>query len=90
MNQPLIEPNAQKAEPAKRFAAMAQRIDDNIGEPFGGAVVIVPPGGGESIEILMLDPHADLAMFWSAISTKIGIALQALEAEKRQRGGFGR
>lgn len=91
MNEPLVETRQPNA--ADRFAAMAVRIAHMNASPasagFGGAVVIVPPGGSEPIEILMLDPHADLAMFWGTIRTKIDIALGAAEAEKRNQRGFG-
>lgn len=87
MNQPLIE--GRSNDPDKRFADMAKRIVDNTGHPFGGAVVIVPPSGGEPIELLMLDPHADLAMFWSTIMSKIQIQLGLVETDKRRQGGFG-
>ena len=42
--QPLIERPDQKL--AERFRAMAGRIERNPSE-FGGACVIIPPGGGE-------------------------------------------
>ena len=87
MNQPLIE--GRHNDPAKRFADMAQRITDNAHHSSGGAVVIAPPAGGDPIEILMLDPHADLAMFWSTIMSKIQIQLGQAEAEKRRQSGFG-
>jgi hypothetical protein len=91
VNQPLVE--SRGIAPATRFSAMADRIKHMEASPtaggFGGAVVIVPPSGGEPIEILMLDPHADLAMFWSTIMTKIQMQLGMAEAEKRRQGGFG-
>jgi hypothetical protein len=87
MNQPLVEPRDNTA--ADRFTAMADRITQNAAQPFGGAVVIVPPGGGTAIELLMLDPQADIAMFWSAITTKIGIIMEGLQQEKRRQQGFG-
>lgn len=91
MNQPLVE--NRNADPAKLFANMADRIKHMGSSPalagFGGAVVIVPPTGGDPIEILMLDPHADLAMFWGTIRTKIDIALANAESEKRRQAGFG-
>jgi hypothetical protein len=87
VNQPLVEPRDNTA--ADRFTAMAERITQNAAQPFGGAVVIVPPGTGSAIEMLMLDPNSDLAMFWSTIRTKIDILLASAEAEKRRQQGFG-
>jgi hypothetical protein len=87
MNQPLVEQRAN--DPAKHFEDMARRVTDNQNHPFGGAVVIVPPGGQAPIEMLMLDPNSDLAMFWATIKTKIEILLASAEAEKRRQQGFG-
>jgi hypothetical protein len=87
VNQPLVEPRAN--DPAKPFEAMAERIAQNASQPFGGAVVIVPPAGAAPIEMLMLDPASDLAMFWATIKTKIEILLATAEAEKRRQAGFG-
>ena len=91
MNQPLVE--GRDSDPARLFSNMADRIKHMSASPaaggFGGAVVIVPPGSADPIEILMLDPHADLAMFWGTIRTKIDIALANAEAEKRRQAGFG-
>ena len=91
MNQPLVEPRDRGA--ATLFSNMSERIKHMSASPaaggFGGAVVIVPPGSADPIEILMLDPHADLAMFWGTIRTKIDIALANAEAEKRRQAGFG-
>jgi hypothetical protein len=87
VNQPLVE--GRQNDQAKSFTAMAERIEQNATQPFGGAVVIVPPGTGQAIEMLMLDPNSDLAMFWSTIRTKIDILLASAEAEKRRQAGFG-
>ena len=87
MNQLLVE--TRNNDPAKCFSAMADRITKNADQPFGGAVVIVPPTPGQSIEILMLDPNSDMALFWGTIRTKIDIALANAEAEKRRQAGFG-
>jgi hypothetical protein len=87
MNQPLVE--SRTNDPAKHFEDMAKRVTDNHNHPFGGAVVIVPPGTSPPIEMLMLDPNSDLAMFWSTIRTKIDILLASAEAEKRRQQGFG-
>jgi hypothetical protein len=87
VNHPLVEPKDTAA--ADRFTAMAKRIEQNADQPFGGAVVIVPPSGASPIEMLMLDPASDLAMFWATIKTKIEILLATAEAEKRRQSGFG-
>jgi len=81
--QPLIErPDLKIAE---RFKAMADRIERNPQE-FGGAVVIVPPGGGEPIEFLLIDAKGDLGQFLGTIKTKIEVYLEELRSTQQQRG----
>ena len=87
--QPLIEPK--KNEAAERFRLMAARIDLNADTSrFGGAVVIIPPeGGGEAIEILMLDSTANAAQFFGQIQTRITIQVQEAQERARIAQGFG-
>ena len=76
---------------ADRFRTMAQAIDHNAGETFGGAAVIIPPAnGGEPIELLILDLKADPAQFWSTIKTRIEIKLAELDDLRRNNQAFGR
>lgn len=82
--QPLIERPDQKL--AERFRAMADRIERNPSE-FGGACVIIPPTG-DGIEFLLIDVKGDMAQFYSAIQTKIQIALKELEDQQRRLQGF--
>mgnify|MGYP001576056754 CR=1 FL=1 len=83
--QPLIErPDLKLAE---RFRAMADRIERNPSE-FGGACVIIPPGGGEGVEFLLIDVKGDTAQFYSAIQTKIQIALKEMEDQQRRLQGY--
>ena len=82
---PLIERPDQKL--AERFRAMADRIERNPQE-FGGACVIIPPGGGEGIEFLLIDVKGDMAQFYSAIQTKIQIVLKEMEDQQRRLQGY--
>jgi len=80
--QPLIErPDLKIAE---RFKAMADRIERNPQE-FGGAVVIVPPGGGEPIEFLLIDAKGDVGQFFGSIKAKLEVYLEELRSVQ-QRG----
>jgi hypothetical protein len=73
------------------FEAMKDRIVHNAGSTFGGAAVIVPPeGGGEPIELLMLDAKGDPAQFWGSIASRIQIVLANLQDQQRNQVGFGR
>ncbi len=83
--QPLIECPDQNL--AERFRAMADRIERNPSE-FGGACVIVPPGGGEGIEFLLIDARGDVAQFYSAIQTKLQISLKDMEDQQRRLQGY--
>lgn len=80
--QPLIE----RMDPilASRFRAMADRIERNPSE-FGGACVIIPPGGGEGIEFLLIDSKGDIAQFMGTIKAKLEVYLEELRAQQ-QRG----
>lgn len=80
-----------KFDPAKHFAAMAERIKLNEGQTFGGAVVVVPPeNGGEPIEILMLDNQADLTQFYATITSRVQRSVNEVDVKQRQQQGFGR
>lgn len=83
--EPLIEQPPGKH--SDRFRTMAERIDRNPSE-FGGACVIVPPGGGTPIEFLVVDPNADLAQFYSTIQTKLQMQLEELKDQQRNLRGY--
>jgi len=70
------------------FRDMAARIDKNANAEFGGAALIVPPGGGEPIAILLIDPKRDVASFWGAVQAKVAIAVA--EMQEAQNSPFGR
>jgi ADP-ribose pyrophosphatase YjhB (NUDIX family) len=69
---------------------MASRIDLNALEDFSGAVVIVPPGDGEAVEILLLKNAQNPAMFWSLVKTQAEIAIQELASAEAQAQGWAR
>lgn len=88
MSEPLVErPEPKTSEP---FSEMARAIIHNAGQGFGGAVVIVPPaGGGEPIELLLLDSSADVSQFFATVQSRISIRLQNLDDKQRIAGGLG-
>ncbi len=72
-----------------RFDEMAKKIRHNEAPNLSiGACVIVPPGGGDPIEFLLIDSKSDLAQFYSAIMTKIQVQLE--EMKNQQQRGWGR
>lgn len=76
-------------EIADRFRLMADRIEKNASEPFGGVALIIPPGESvSSVELLKLDPKPDSVIFWGEIRSKADEAVSELAAQSRQRGGF--
>ncbi len=84
--QPLIEKNVAEAV-AGPFTVMADRIERNPTSEFGGACVIVPPGGGDPISFLLIDAKGDVAQFYGAIKAKLEIAIEELRsAQQRQPG----
>lgn len=71
------------------FTQMAERIMLNSEQGFGGAFVIVPPGEEPKPRVLlMLDNAENPAMFWAALQTTAQMALQEIQNEEQQSGGF--
>ena len=78
-----------KAKRSEPFTRMAERIDKNDGEQFGGAFVIIPPdGAGEAMQSLMINSGTDLAAFWMLLQSMINVALENIKAQ--QASPYGR
>lgn len=73
--------------PSAPFTDMARKIDENSGNGFSGAFVIVPPAG-DPVELLYLASVPDEAMFWSALKSAVDIALAKI-ADRERGSGFG-
>jgi hypothetical protein len=71
------------------FQVMAGRITHNADATFGGAVVIIPPGDGKPIELLMLDAQGDEGQFWATILTRIQVAISENDQKKQVSRTFG-
>lgn len=85
----MTEPESRAAP----FSDMATRIGHNAGSEFGGAVVIVPPGDGPVIEMLLLNKVDDRteAAFWSLLKARTDMVLADIQDRERQAAsGFGR
>ncbi len=79
-------PKAKLSEP---FTRMAERIDKNEGESFGGAFVIIPPeGAGTPMQSLMFNTGTDKAQFWLMLQGMINTALA--EIQTQQTNPYGR
>lgn len=66
------------------FDQMAAQIRLNRDAKFGGAFLMVPPDG-DPFSSLMLNQD-EPSIFWAAIQTLAGIAMQSLERVQRQQG----
>jgi hypothetical protein len=77
-------------DPALYFEAMAARIRSNTPKDFAGALLVVPPGGEEPIELLMIDPKQDLAHFWATIHSKVQVSAQEFQQRHQNPDPFRR
>jgi hypothetical protein len=76
--------------PADAFRDMAARIERNEASEFAGALLLVPPDGGDPVELLLVNPAHDLAFFWSTIHSKVQVAAREFEERARSNDPFGR
>ena len=70
------------SEPAEILRAMADRVDRNDADEFGGVLLVIPPptqdgSGGDPVEVLLIDPAQDTANFWATATTKLKAAADA-------------
>ena len=78
--------------PAQLFVDMADRINRTPEGEFAGAAVIVPPGGGDPITLLLVDPKQDIVQFFATVKSRVEIVTGAvMEAARDQaQGGWQR
>ena len=75
-------------DPAEFFTDMANRIGRINGQEFAGAAVIVPPGGGDPITLLLVDPKQDIVQFFATVKSRVEIVTGAvMEAARDQQSG---
>jgi hypothetical protein len=74
---------------AASFRRVADKIDLNAGNGFGGAFVIVAPDG-LTMDALLLDNDdaKNPAMFWGLLKARAEVAIAEIDDAQR-RGGFG-
>lgn len=76
---------------ADLFRRMADRLEHNQNDPFGGCFLIVPPAeGGSHLETLILDVKQDPTQFWLLLKTKCDSEIASLDNASRQGQAFGR
>jgi hypothetical protein len=77
--------------PAQICRDMADRIEKTNEAEFAGAAVVVPPGGGEPIALLLVDPKQDLVQFWATVKSRVEIVTtEVAEAARSRQQGWGR
>ena len=64
------------------FRAMADRLESSSVDQFGGAFLIVPPGG-DAIDGLSLTTVPNPAVFWSSVEGQMTLAIEALRSNQR-------
>jgi hypothetical protein len=87
MNQPLIIEKSDLKSLSDELREMAERIDRNADGSFGGAFVLLPPGG-EPVKTLLIDSGKDPAQFWGTLKTKCEMALAGLEELQRNQNPY--
>ena len=70
--------------PAELLRAMASRIERNAEEEFAGCLIVIPPQtpdgrGGETLELLFIDPQRDPRNFWTAAQYKLDLSYKAFQ-----------
>jgi len=75
------------AEAAAIFRTIAERLEKNLDEPFGGAFVACPPDG-EHVEMVSFSGSAqNVGQFWGTVqSCAVAAVGRADEAARRMRG----
>lgn len=73
-----------KETPSDILRRVADLIERNPSNSFGGAAVVLPPEGAH-IEVLILDPSVNLAQFWSALQGRIALTLQELDGQQHRQ-----
>jgi hypothetical protein len=77
---------------AALFKAIAERLEKNTNEEFGGVFLIVPPeGGGEPIDGIFLASKPNPVSFWASLNGQVEMAIEEFKAANQPQGhGRGR
>jgi hypothetical protein len=76
---------------AAAFRAIADRLDKNASEEFGGAFLLVPPGEGVgAIDGMLVTTAPNAVTFWSGLQGQVELAIDSFKQEAQARGGQGR
>jgi len=76
---------------AESLRRMADRIERNAADGFGGCVVIIPPeGAGAPIEMLTICDQADIAQFYANINARVQARVSELQDQQARSQAFRR
>jgi hypothetical protein len=65
------------------FEDMARQIRLNKDAKFGGALLAVPPAGGETFSFITFNQD-ELAIFWGVVQTLAQVAKESIEQATRR------
>ena len=74
------------------FRRMAERLERNADDGFGGCFLICPPAeGGAMMETLIVDATQNPTDFWILLKSKCDAEIRLLDERSRNaQAGFGR
>ena len=78
-------------EAAALFRNIAERLEKNTDEEFGGVFLIVPPeGGGEPIDGMFLASKPNPVSFYASMQGQVEMAIEEFKAANQPQGRMGR
>ena len=76
-------------EAAVLFREMAERLEANTGDTFGGAFLVVPPGDSVPVDGVFITTSPNPAVFWSSVGGQVSLAIEGMSDQgKQNRGGY--
>ena len=67
------------------FRQMAERIDRATEDEFAGAMLLVPPGEGEPLAMLLVDPQQKAEIFWFSAKNRVDTEADIVVSEMQRR-----
>ena len=73
---------------AALFRAIADRLERNAEEEFGGVFLLVPPdGGGDPVDGMFLASKPNPVSYWASVNGQIEMAIEEFKAANTPQGG---
>jgi hypothetical protein len=80
-----MEPSNAAAEGVQLLRTIANQIEANGPDPFGGALVLIPPSG-DPRALVQLTTHPNPNFFWTQVGALLRIIEQEIEQEENKSG----